>query len=340
MLPELYTKNYGLEEHLEKLAESSLAADMLNSIWTLDKRKLSVQLSTTSPLFFTFSDHGPTHSQNIISAINRVLDERVKELGPTDTWMLLESAYRHDLGMQVPREDIKRFVQSPDFIKFLHELEKGDKKEIRELAYVILNPAYLGDQETIAQRAQRILENEHNLASVLSEYYRKQHGVNAKEALADDKMTRLLQEIPPRLWNYVGEICQGHTEKRDSYILSLPYCEDGVGNDVAHPRFLQILLRLGDLLDLDNNRFNPNQLTLWGDEVPTDSMIHQLKHSAVQHLSINPDEIEVVARFELNEMSFTKLSYGLEQRKPGELYPGTEAAYKHIRRLNKRFAVY
>ena len=66
-------------------------------------------------------------------------------------------------------------------------------------------------------------------------------------ATADWLKTRLLQVL--------GDICACHTAN-DEQVLELPHETNGFGSDYAHPRFAAMLLRLGDLLDVDNGRFN------------------------------------------------------------------------------------
>jgi hypothetical protein len=60
--------------------------------------------------------------------------------------------------------------------------------------------------------------------------------------------------IPPRIFKMLANICSSHTKDfRD--VLALPFCQVGIDLEDAHPRFIACMLRVGDLLDLDNNRF-------------------------------------------------------------------------------------
>ena len=61
--------------------------------------------------------------------------------------------------------------------------------------------------------------------------------------------------IQPRLIKLLGQICALHTKPNEK-VLELEYQTNGFGSDYAHPRFISMMLRLGDLLDIDNNRFN------------------------------------------------------------------------------------
>ena len=61
--------------------------------------------------------------------------------------------------------------------------------------------------------------------------------------------------------------------------------------DYAHPRFLAQMLRMGDLLDADNNRFNASNEIVFG-EIPESSRNHWKKHMSARHILIAPDIIE------------------------------------------------
>lgn len=61
--------------------------------------------------------------------------------------------------------------------------------------------------------------------------------------------------IQPRLVKLLGQICKLHTDPLDC-VMKLDYETNGFNSDYAHPRFVAMMLRLGDLLDIDSSRFN------------------------------------------------------------------------------------
>lgn len=66
---------------------------------------------------------------------------------------------------------------------------------------------------------------------------------------------------------------------------------NGYKGDYIHPRFIAYMIRLGDLLDFDNNRFNPySKIGL--KEIPETSILHEQKHASVKHMLISPNSIE------------------------------------------------
>lgn len=103
--------------------------------------------------------------------------------------------------------------------------------------------------------------------------------------------------IPQRLFNFVAQIVQCHGKNREA-ILDLAKYNDGMdASDYAHPRYIAALLRIGDLLDIDDGRFCPTLLANIGG-VPQSSHDHQHKHASIKHLFINSDVIEIEAECE------------------------------------------
>ena len=48
-----------------------------------------------------------------------LLGDRIKNLSPTDTWLILHAAYTHDLGMLLKMKDLEDAWKSEEFEEFL-----------------------------------------------------------------------------------------------------------------------------------------------------------------------------------------------------------------------------
>ena len=105
--------------------------------------------------------------------------------------------------------------------------------------------------------------------------------------------------IPARLFRLLGTICAHHGRSFED-TMQLPLEESGLGTDDAHPRFVACMLRLGDLLDLDNGRFCPVMVESFG-TLPATSVAHFEKHAAINHLRVSQTRIEVDAECESYE---------------------------------------
>jgi len=75
----------------------------------------------------------------------------------------------------------------------------------------------------------------------------------------------------------------------------LSHKEVGMATDDCHPRFIACMLRLGDLLDLDDNRFCSIMQRIAGDDRPIISLAHEDKHRSIRNLRLNSDRIEIKA---------------------------------------------
>lgn len=82
--------------------------------------------------------------------------------------------------------------------------------------------------------------------------------------------------------------------------MELPSEENGYENDMLHPRFVAVMLQLGDALDIDNDRFHPFAHAFSG-HFPIQSQEHYNKHLAIRTLKITPEEIVVEADCETRE---------------------------------------
>jgi hypothetical protein len=101
--------------------------------------------------------------------------------------------------------------------------------------------------------------------------------------------------IPNRLFKLLGRICAFHGDSFDNLMEALPHKAAGLSNDDCHPRFIACLLRLGDLLDIDDNRFCPIMQRLIGNDRPTLTKAHEDKHNSIRHLRIDSERIEITA---------------------------------------------
>ncbi|MCL2285797.1 MAG: hypothetical protein FWC32_05460 [Firmicutes bacterium] len=293
-----------IEDHLRMLSASSTTAHTLYNIWGTHKSKLSMMLSLiSSPPFQTFSDHGVTHSEMLLSTMARVLGDNLCLLGATDTWMLLECAYRHDLGMYVEYKDVRSAVMSDAFVSKVEALRDDKHDDMKNAACYILNELdnlqkHFAGNGDIAGIPSGMYT--YNLVMVLSSYFRSGHADRSRKLILDEMENASNHVIPMRLWRLIADICAGHSGGRGvEYTLTHPYKQVGICNDELHPRLVQVLLRLADTLDVDNNRFNGWQLAQWWmDNLPQETKAHMLKHNALEHLHLDSRTVSLKARMD------------------------------------------
>ena len=88
--------------------------------------------------------------------------------------------------------------------------------------------------------------------------------------------------VEPRFYKLVGKICMAHTAPREE-VEQICKEEWDIEGKKCHPRFVAFLLRIGDLLDMDNDRFDTMALWHYG-KLPRISELHKKKHDAVEHM--------------------------------------------------------
>jgi hypothetical protein len=114
-----------LIDHLKKKSGEHGALKTLASQWDFDAKLIPKALQAVGNLFPHYSRHDESHSRQILVNIERLLGESVSLLTATDTWLILEAAYWHDIGMVVPKQDLSEELQSEEFQDFLASLRQS-----------------------------------------------------------------------------------------------------------------------------------------------------------------------------------------------------------------------
>jgi len=288
---------YTLEFHLEKVCLENKEFEILDSIWKLNKRTLTSALSNINFNFPHYSQHETSHSNTIISNIESFLGEdRIKILEPTDTWLLLMSSYSHDLGMIILNKTIEESLPNDTLLNFLKALsEQNRDKDLKEAAKLLLSIT----KEPLPIN-KSIFDLRKSIVYVIGEFFRQGHAQRSKEIIdgRDIQMRELLSNfysnlIPNRFLNLLSEISFSHGVDFDYLLNNLQYESNGISRDKIHPRFIASMLRFGDLLDVDDKRFNPISELLLDNSLPETSEQHKIKHASIKHLLIRPSSIEV-----------------------------------------------
>lgn len=280
--------NYKLEQHLKELCDQNERYLNLYSTWVLNKRTCSDLLKNVVVHYPHFSMHDASHADAVLSKMEMLLGERVRNLSPTDTWLLLHAAYAHDLGMVVEWEALEARWAEPDFQEELSYLETLQDEDLCKAVEFVRQTHELTKEQTWPLEASRYVR------LINAALFRGKHAqmsesyidFTAPELGLDIGHNNLIQ---PRLVKLLGQICQLHTEPLDK-ILQLDYETNGFDADYAHPRFAAMMLQLGDLLDVDNGRFNTGAEAVSGG-LPQISIPHREKHEATTHLLVTPKEI-------------------------------------------------
>lgn len=311
---ELVGYNYTLEKHLKKLTEQDEEYEVLYSIWDLNKRNLANGLNAISASYPNYSLHDITHSMTVINNIQRFLGEtRIKNLSVTDTFLLLMAGLTHDLGMVLTykitekewakdniRQKLDYYANSDDSVissaakTIIATHEKINNKNAKDCAKDNEKDDDNNNQKDDYTWA---IEIKNAVIILTAELLRKKHALISEEYLTFDNEFKELannfysEQLPKRFIGLLSKVALLHGQDFDEVISSLNKKANGYLSDYCHPRFIACMLRLGDLLDFDSNRFNLF-LNATIKEMPETSSLHKQKHESVQHMLISPSSIE------------------------------------------------
>lgn len=282
---------YTLEVHLDTLCREQPKYANLYATWQLNKRSCYDMLKSVVIHYPYFSMHDISHAETIVARIEMLLGDRIKTLSPTDTWLLLHACYTHDLGMVLQWKQIENMWNESEFQDFLSSLGNSSDPELRDAAMFIQNPDNKEPTSLWPLKVYRYVK------LINAAFFRGQHAYLSKICVKPNGENDGIKLdfghnnlIQPRILKVLGDICEIHTSPT-SEILHLDYQTNGTGSDYAHPRFIAMMLRLGDLLDIDNGRFNETCSSAFGD-LPITSVPHKEKHEATTHLLVTPSEIQ------------------------------------------------
>lgn len=291
--------------HLKKKCEADDNVKILLSQWEFDQKLVGKALENIGGFYPHFSNHNASHSQQILVNIERLLGEDIELLTATDTWLILEAAYWHDAGMLVDAEKAKKVHDEENFKKMLREIVQNKSSDLYEFAKVFLNDSWQG---AIALE-KHPFDGVEKYRQLIAEYFRKEHANRIGNIVLEDYKnlginTPRTELLPTRLFRYLGNICVGHGMNFDKMMEVLPRCQTGLGTEDCHPLFVACLLRLGDLFDLDDNRFCP-VMAKHVSNMPSVSKHHHDKHLSLREFQLDKRTVKLVAECP-NEMSYVE----------------------------------
>jgi len=291
--------------HLKKKCEEDDNVKILLSQWEFDQKLVGKALENIGGFYPHFSNHNASHSQQILVNIERLLGDDIDLLSATDTWLILEAAYWHDAGMLVDAEKAKKVHNEDNFKKMLREIEQNKSSDLHEFAKVFLNDGWQG---AIALE-EHPFDGVEKYRQLIAEYFRKEHANRIGNIVLEDYKnlginTPRTELLPKRLFRYLGNICVGHGMNFDKMMEVLPRCQTGLGTEDCHPLFVACLLRLGDLFDLDDNRFCP-VMVKHVSNMPSVSKYHHDKHLSLREFQLDKRTIKLIAECP-DEMSYVE----------------------------------
>lgn len=293
----------GLIKHLKRKTEEDSNTKILMSQWNFGEKLVGKSLENVGNYYPHFSSHNESHSQQILVNIERLLGSNIEKLTATDTWLILEAAYWHDIGMLFNADEVQTVINNEKFKDYVEELASDNTQDLHEFAKV-----WRKDWKEALTRYPDPHTGVEKYRQMIAEWYRRNHAENSNDVVLDP-LKKLginvprTELIPNRLYTYLGQICWSHGLGFEDYVMKkLPFRQTGMGTENCHPRFVACLLRLGDLFDIDDNRFCP-VMAKQVSNMPAYSDVHKDKHQAIREFQLDSDTISVSAECS-TEMSY------------------------------------
>lgn len=298
----MYKETISIEMQLKRITIENPEYGELWSTWNLNKKTLEPILNAIIKDYPHYSLHDHSHSESILSNIERVLgNENIENLSPTDLWLLLHVAYLHDFGMVIVDIKIHKLWSTPEFREFLRVQQDSTNEDLKKAAAIISSSNK--SQETYDSSWP--LEVKSAVTLLTSQYCRGKHAAYSRDYILDINNIWGIDLghnglIKHRFLSLLADISAIHTKPFED-LYKLHKEANGFKNDYVHPRLIASLLRVGDVLDLDNGRFHSYGEKIFG-KMPHDSKIHYEKHESTTHVLINNELIEVEADCQNDEI--------------------------------------
>lgn len=285
---------FTLERHLNNFREHDTNAQKLTDSFHIIRDNMKQNLKSVIMMFPHYSDHSHEHSENIISSVERLLGrKRIEKLSPSDTWMLMVCAYMHDLGMLIQGKELENDWNSESFQNYLENCKDSSDDSLKQAARHVsgvewLNPAEKNWSVSVYR----------DVILLASEFYRRKHPERSKNIPMQSDFGKYFNvvisgdgRLPPRIQDVIGKICFSHGIDFEE-ILNILEPVDSLFGYEFHPRFIAVMLCLGDLCDLDNGRFNKVSMEVFG-ELTKNNYVHYYKHESVNSFVLKKDLIAV-----------------------------------------------
>ena len=235
-----------------------------------------------------FTDHDLEHSARLVQRIGQILPGKGSELNQPELYILLLAALLHDSGMWTPREEAHDLLKDPEFRNYCDTHVEGELSEI-ENAICSERREWMGQLalQTLAASYNRVRHPERLGTFVLAEG--SPTGGPLRTLIGADFIEAVIAVSLAHSWDH-EELLENDTLRAREF---------GDQSELVELRFLAVLLRLGDLLDLGDGRVS---MLLWAYLRPLNSVSesHWRKEAKLKVDRCEPNKIEISGRFDVD----------------------------------------
>lgn len=240
------------------------------------------------------TSHGVGHCYRIARRIGDILPD-ITDLNGTEIFTLLCAILYHDIGMwRYSDDEIDQYLENEDFQRFarLHFKALFDK----------VNQLRASDEKE--ERVIGLLE----LIRLIAQWNRAIHPFRSAEILRKGARDDIVgKNIPEDIADGAATIIEAHGWDSNDVLTTLrlngrPFDCFGC-QDFVNLRYLSVLLRLGDLLDVGKERVPQIVKQSLGKELlPLESKAHWIKEEKLHIIEIAPDLVKIDGLFNQKKM--------------------------------------
>ena len=237
-----------------------------------------------------YTDHDLNHCYRVAQAIGSILPDDFI-LNYNELNILIYSIVFHDLGMWTKKCEIESALSDDEFMRFFSNNSSHER-----IQQAIDSP------DPFEKNVGYVL-----LRQIVAQYNRIKHACRTNHILtAQNQYDGIIsRRIPDEYLPLIGIVCAAHdwsdddvlnSELLDEYRLTTTdyFCNDE--DLIVDVRLMAFLLRIGDLLDLDQRRISR---IVWQylDKLSSESEAHWRKHSCLHFKKLSPNEIVIEGNF-------------------------------------------
>jgi molecular chaperone HtpG len=250
-------------------------------------------LSYIPQSFPHYTLHTIRHSEEIVRQISNLLfDDRsdrpiLETLSPTEAYIMIASAILHDSGMVVSDDERSKTVTDSRFQDWLRSNPErfGRWQEIEDFR----------NRKSIPKDQANFLADV-QVRYVLAEYFRGQHHLRSSSIVTQHEATLgRLAFGDLALTRAIAKACAGHGLRHEQLEDESEYPDSrDIRGDKVSIRFVTLMLRLGDLLDVSQDRACPLLLNA-ACPLPPESYAHWTQYKDIEK-DISPEKIQIIGR--------------------------------------------
>lgn len=240
-----------------------------------------------------FTEHTVNHSDEIIKQASNLLFENegpakpvLKHLSGSEAYLLIASAYLHDVGMVVSDADKVRILESQEWKDWTTDGDGAKRhEEIQQLR-----------EEKGTNADVRHFRADVQMRYLMADFLRRSHHIRSAELILPDKegLGRFGFDDPVAV-HTISNICAGHGLHHHDLEDAKRFPDDkDVLGQAVNVRLIAILLRLGDLLDLRHDRACPLLMNA-ASPLPAGSVAHWTQYQCFTDLTTRPRKVRIAA---------------------------------------------